>query len=70
MDRRQFLQLGAWALLAAASYKLGAVAHDEPEQPLAVPVVQATGWGVPWRIDWTIGEQPIKRQYIPVIKGD
>lgn len=67
MDRRQFLQLGAWALLAAASHKLGA-AHDEPEQPLAVPVVQATGWGVPWRIDWTIGEQNRERQYLPVVK--
>lgn len=68
MKRREFLQLGAWALLAAATHRLHRLGEAaEPEQTLTVPVIQVTGWAVPWRVNWMIGEQPIERQYLPLI---
>lgn len=62
MTRREFLQLGTWATIAAALRVKEARAVPAP-----VPSPQVTGWGMPWQIGWQIGEQPIQRQFLPII---
>ncbi len=65
MTRREFLQLGTWATIAAAlRVKEVTTAAATP-----VPTPQVTGWGMPWKIGWQIGEQPIPRQFLPVVKS-
>lgn len=64
MTRREFLQLGTWATIAAALR-----VKDKGAKATPAPVPQVTGWGMPWQIGWQIGEQPIQRQFLPVVAG-
>lgn len=65
MTRREFLQLGTWATIAAA---LRVKEANAPPAPAPAPRV--TGWGMPWQINWQIGEQPIRRQFLPVVNNE
>jgi len=67
MTRREFVQLGTWALIAAAlGVKADGATGLQGNDPTTA---RPRGWGVPWRINWQIGAEKPEPVYLPVVKS-